>query len=152
MCMCSSSTSNMQQRAGRVVSSWAVRLRPDPRWPEQEEETGLGVGACGVCHTMAASGHTYQARGTPNEPPPRRRPAGAAGAWEGSSQTSLETTNHEMHLSAPASLARLARLAQPGNPLGGLKPGRGRWSLPFAFHAQEPCYRTCLKSRQDPTF
>lgn len=80
---------------------------------------------------------TIQCQALPH--PSAARPAGRAGAWKGRRKRVLKQ--------------RITKCAvPPWQPLGELKPGRERWSLPPAFHAQEPCYRTCLKSRQDPTF
>lgn len=69
----------------------------------QSRETGPGVAAVTVvaCVTPMAVGiWPYNTR--PWHTQHRERVT-----WEGSLQTTLETTNHEMHLSAPA---------QPGNP------------------------------------
>lgn len=113
----------------------------------------MGEFVVGVCHTLGrvgVCGHTLPGRGQPLCPSAPRRAAQQAVA----ANQSLKQRITKLGL-APgwqALQALQTRLAQPGNPLGGLKPGRERWSLRSAFHAQEPCYRTCLKSRQDPTF
>ena len=119
--------------AGRVVSCWAVLaviLRPGPSSPDgpegQSRETGPRV-----CHTHGRMWPYLLGRGT--------RSSAAAGAWERSSQTSLETTNHEMQLSAPAQPGT-PRLASPATP--GRAKTRARTVVPAV---DVPCPRALLQ-------
>lgn len=63
------------------------------------------MGNCGVCHTMAVSGHTQQGGGTPSS---------MADAWEGCRRKRVLKQRITKCTFPPR--ASLARLAQPGNP------------------------------------
>lgn len=101
--------------AGGVPPCRPLDVRPDPRWPSEWVTV-----ACVTPWPYLAI--QYQARGTHAAAAVAAAAAARGGSVVGkgarrvSLQTSLETTNHEMHLSAPrASLhARPASPATPG--------------------------------------
>lgn len=125
--------------AGGVPPCRPLDVRPDPRWPSEWVTV-----ACVTPWPYLAI--QYQARGT-HAAAAAEAAARGGSVWEREREGCRRKRVLKQRITkctfpppGPACTPGL----QARQPLGG--------SLPVAFHAQEPCYRTCLKSRQDPTF
>lgn len=106
--------------AGGRSSVQAARCEAGP-------QMALGVGNCGVCHTMAVSGHTTPG---PWHTQQQRRGAGACGKGSAKGcrrKRVLKQRITKCTFPPPGPACTPAQALQARQPLGGLKPGREGW-------------------------